>query len=88
MLDIGGSIGALVVYAPEAFAGVEIELAKRGETQQFVHTEVRERILPGGRVYAAMFLSVPEGEYSLLGAPPGARTDVVIRAAHVTEVHW
>ena len=81
MLDIGGSIGALIVHTPPTWAGAEIELAKRGETQQFVHTEVRERRLPDCEVYAAVFVEVPEGKYTLLGAPPGTRTDVVVRAA-------
>ena len=88
MLDIGGSIGALVVYAPEAFAGVEIELAKRGETQQFVHTEVRERILPGGACTRPCSSRCRRASTRCSARRPGARTDVVIRAAHVTEVHW
>jgi hypothetical protein len=88
VLDIGGSVGALVVHTPAALAGLEIELARRGETGQFVHTEVRERHLPDGTVHAAVFAAVPEGEYTLLDAPPGTDADVVIAAGRVTEMHW
>jgi hypothetical protein len=88
VLDIGGSVGALVVHTPAAFAGLEIELAHRGETVQFVHTEVRERRLPDGTVHAAVFAAVPEGAYTLLDAPPGTDRDVVIRPGQVTEAHW
>jgi hypothetical protein len=88
VLDIGGSVGALVVHTPAALAGLEIELARRGETVQFVHTEVRERQLPGGSVHAAVFAAVPEGAYTLLDAPQGTDGDIVIAAGRVTEVHW
>ena len=71
MLDIGGSVGALVVHTSERFAGREIEIARRGETQQFVHTEVRERHLSDGLVHAAVFAALPEGVYTLLDPPPG-----------------
>ena len=88
MLDIGGSVGALVVHTSAAWAGREIEIAQRGETCQFVHTEVRERHSPDGHVHAAVFAALPEGEYTLLDAPPGAPRDVVIESGHVTEVRW
>ena len=41
VLDIGDGVGALVVHTAAALAGAEIELAQRGETRTFVHTEVR-----------------------------------------------
>jgi hypothetical protein len=88
VLDIGGSIGALIVHTPPVWAGVEIELARRGETQQFVHTEVRERLLPDCEVYAAVFVEVPEGEYTLLDAPVHAERDVVVERGRVTQVNW
>jgi hypothetical protein len=88
VLDIGGSVGALVVHTPPAFAGHEIEIARPGDAVAFVHTEVRERVLPEGRVYAAVFVLVPEGSFILLDGPPGAVRDVVIQAGKVTEVHW
>ena len=66
MLDIGDGVGALVVHTPSELCGVEIEIARRGETNAFVHTEVRERVLPEGSVYAGVFVALDEGDYTLL----------------------
>jgi hypothetical protein len=88
VLDIGGDKGALVVHTPADLAGCELEIARRSEAKAFVHTEVRERRLPGGSVYAAVFASLPEGAYTLLDAPPGAPRDVEISAGRVTDVTW
>ena len=86
MLDIGDDVGALVVHAAGALNGVEIELARRGEKQAFVHTEVRERRLPEGSVYAGVFPAVVVGEYTLLGLAGRTDQDVTIAPGRVTEV--
>ena len=88
VLDIGDGGRRARRAHSGAFAGVEIEIARRGETQPFVHTEVRERHLPDGLVYAGVFAALPEGDYTLLDAPPGTRGDVEIRSGCVTEVDW
>jgi hypothetical protein len=86
VLDIGGDVGALVVHAPSALSGVEIEIARLGESQAFVHTEVRERRLPQGSVYAGVFPAVAAGEYTLLGVNGSSAREVTISAGRVTEV--
>jgi hypothetical protein len=86
VLDIGDGIGALVVHTTSALAGVEIEIARAGEHTQFVHTEVRERVLPDRSVYAGVFPDVPEGDYTLLDVAGHGRHDVTIRSGRVTEV--
>jgi hypothetical protein len=88
VLEIGGASGALVVHASPALAGRELEIARRGEAEPFVHTEVRERRLPDGTVYAAVFASLPQGAYTLLEAPAAAQCDVAISSGRVTEVTW
>ena len=88
VLDIGDGVGALVVHTPAALAGVEIELARRGDTRAFVHTEVRERCLPDGSVFAGVFPAVPAGDYTLLGTGTRDVCDVTISEGGVTEVHW
>jgi hypothetical protein len=86
VLDIGDGIGALVVHTTSALAGVEIEIARAGEHTQFVHTEVRERVLPDRSVYAGVFPDLPEGDYTLLAVAGHGRHDVTIRSGRVTEV--
>jgi hypothetical protein len=86
VLDIGGDVGALVVHATGDLSGVEIELARRGERQAFVHTEVRERRLPEGTVYAGVFPAVVIGDYTLLGLDGRPDLEVTISSGRVTEV--
>jgi hypothetical protein len=86
VLDIGGDVGALVVHATGQLDGAEIELARRGELQAFVHTEVRERRLPEATVYAGVFPAVAVGEYTLLGLDGRPDHDVTITSGRVTEV--
>jgi hypothetical protein len=86
VLDIGDGIGALVVHTSKAMCGVEIEIAARGETTQLVHTEVRERVLPEGSVFAGVFVALDEGEYTLLDADGTGSLDVVVHSGRVTEV--
>ena len=52
-----------------------------------MHTEVRERGLPDGSVYAGVFPDVAEGDYTLLEVAGHLRRDVTIRSGCVTEVH-
>ena len=86
LLDIGDGVGALVVHAPAALNGLEVEIARRGETHAFVHTEVRERRLPEGVVYAGVFPQLPEGDYTVLAVAVQPHPDVTIRSGCVTEV--
>ena len=88
VMEVGGDIGALVVYAPDALAGLEIELARRGDDHQFVHTEVRERRLPDGTIYAAVFPTVPSGEYTLLPVAALPARDVEVEGGRVSELTW
>jgi hypothetical protein len=85
VLDIGDGIGALVVHPTRARNGAEIEIARRGETNAFVHTEVRERVLPEGTLYAGVFPALAEGDYTLLDVSD-ATPDVTIESGRVTEV--
>jgi len=86
LLDIGEGVGALVVHAPATLCGIEIEIARRGEMNAFVHTEVRERVLPEGSVYAGVFAELPEGDYTLLDFARCPDRDLTIRSGRVTEV--
>jgi hypothetical protein len=86
VLDIGDGVGALVVHTGRGLAGVEIELSHRGERRAFVHTDVRERRLPEGSVYAGVFPAVAAGEYTVLGLEGAPDHAVTISSGRVTEV--
>ncbi len=88
VMDIGGDTGALVVYTPEILAGAEIEIARRGEATTFVHTEVRERRLPQGSLFAGVFPGVPAGDYSLLAVASLPSVDFSVAGGQVSEITW
>jgi len=88
VLDIGGDIGALVLHTPHDLAGMEIDIFRAGEDHPAMHTAVRVRELPDGHVHAAVYPTVPAGDYVIpaIGALPSL--PVSIRGGHVTEVAW
>ncbi len=51
-----------------------------------MHTDVRERRLPDGSVYAGVFPAVAAGDYTLLGPEGAPDHDVTIASGKVTEV--
>jgi hypothetical protein len=88
VLDIGGDVGALVVYTPEQLAAMEVDIMRAGETHPAMHTAVRLREVPGRRTYAAVYPAVPAGDYVLpaIGSLPSL--DVTVTGGRVTEVDW
>jgi hypothetical protein len=66
VLDIGGDTGALVIYADELMVESEIEICPSGDLSKREHNVVRARRTPVGFVYAAVFPSLKQGEYSVL----------------------
>jgi hypothetical protein len=92
-LDIGDNVGALVVVAPADLIGRELEVDAVGSgTSRPVHCAVRERLLPGGTVTAAVFDHLRAGQYALRLRDPGVAGDPRILAmpaiagACVTEI--
>ena len=88
VMEVGGDIGALVVYTPDALAGLEIEILRRGDDHPFVHTEVRERRLPEGSIFAAVFPTVPAGDYTLIPVAALPALDVSVEGGRVAELIW
>ena len=80
MVDVGAGAGALILYLPEAMLGREIEISRHGQPDH-THTEVLKRKTAAGYVCAAVFGSLPEGDYEL-----DHDTDVHITAGQVLEL--
>jgi|HubBroStandDraft_1064217.scaffolds.fasta_scaffold83202_3 hypothetical protein len=87
VLDVGGDVGALVVPALAEQCGQEIELVPEVDSVPLTHTEVRERRLPGGTVYAAVFPGVSAGDYRLRTAE-GLEAPVTIAGGEVATAPW
>lgn len=88
VLDIGADTGGLVIYTGPELRGREIEISPCGEDALRVHTDVAERRVNGRTLYAAVYLPMPAGEYTIWGPDPDAPTVVTITAETVTEVDW
>jgi hypothetical protein len=63
VLDIGGDIGAAIIYAPSRLGGQELEVRRLGAPWDGTHVAVRECRLPGGTRWAALFGSLHHGSY-------------------------
>jgi hypothetical protein len=82
VLDVGGLVGALVLYAPEQLAGAEVEVVRLGEPGHTTHSAVRQRQLaPGRQAFAAVYPGLPAGEYRV----DGCRQLVTVNGGRVTE---
>lgn len=72
VLDIGGDIGALVVYLTDQPATGELEACPVDDPTARFHTGVHHRAIAHGFAWTAVFPEVTEGSYHLLdddGAP-------------------
>ena len=88
VLDIGGDLGALIVYTDAAMHGGEIEISPADDDSNRSHKDVLERG-EGGRVaFTAVFDRLPEGEYTLWTDGVARARGVAISGGAVAEVDW
>ncbi len=85
VLDIGQDIGALIIYTRQELLGREIEVSSKGNNAHTVHTQVLERKVNGRTVFAALFLALHAGDYTIWSNPTG---DVTIFGGEVAQVDW
>lgn len=91
ILDIGGEVGAAAIYVAPTLAEVEIEIRSVRDEWAGVHVAVRERPLPDGSVWAALFPSLPEGDYEIRvrrGEPGAPTAQIAIVGGRVTTFEW
>jgi len=68
VLDIGGDIGALVLYADQNLVGVEIDLTPAGRpSHHAVHTAVRRRRVADRDIVCGVYPELPAGTYTVWG---------------------
>lgn len=87
VLDIGEDMGALIVYTGAELRGKQIEASPLGDDRARVHTDVLERRVQGRQLFAALFLALPSGRYTLWRrhVPTG---EARIEGGAVAEVDW
>lgn len=73
VLDIGGDIGALIVYADEPWLGAEVDLSPVGVPRSHhLHTMVRRRRVSGYDVFAGLYPEVQQGSYTIWAPTNGS----------------
>ncbi len=66
VMDVGGDIGALILYTPAAMDGREIEISRDGPPgARRTHSQVRARHMPAGTSYAAVYQGLSAGVYTI-----------------------
>ena len=89
MADIGGDVGAAILYVPDTLAGLEIEIRPVGRQWDGTHTAVRERHVNDAVVWAAFFGSLRAGSYELRVRGDGARGMTLdVTGGQVSELSW
>jgi hypothetical protein len=90
VLELGGNIGAAVVYTGPELEGDEVEIHPTGAPWLGTHVAVRERRLQGGPRWAALFMPLHEGAYQvrLKGDPSSPPVDMRVEGGHVAQVEW
>jgi hypothetical protein len=89
VLDIGGEIGALIIYAEESCLGREIDLTPVGSPRSHhIHTMIRRRRATGKDVIAGLYPELQEGAYTVWGLGHGEQIgEVTIVGGEVSEFH-
>jgi hypothetical protein len=85
-LDIGTGRGALVIYPDDRYRDREIEISRVDGDGSPVHTGVHERATQAGSTLAAIFGSLPEGDYVVWADAMTAGPTVMVSEGTVTEL--
>jgi hypothetical protein len=89
VLEIGGVLGALVVYTDAGLVGHEIEISPAADDAERSHKEVLERPLQSrSTAYAAVFDRLPAGEYTLWTDDEARARHVAVTGGVITELDW
>ncbi len=91
IVDIGGSVGAAIVYTDPDLIGVELEVRRRGAAWDGTHVAIRERRTAVATLAAALYESLTEGEYECRlrpTVPGGTVHSFRVDGGAITETHW
>jgi hypothetical protein len=86
VVDVGGDVGALVLYTGPQLSGTEIDIEPLDRPGRRTHVAVRERRLVTGTTYAAFYPELPAGEYQL-HLPDGPQ-GITVCGGRITELDF
>jgi hypothetical protein len=86
VLDIGGTVGALILYADVACLGQEIDLTPAGAPRtHHLHTLIRRRRAFDRELIAGVYPEVEAGDYTVWGLDGDPLGVVAVVGGQVTE---
>ncbi|HWS35084.1 MAG TPA: phospholipase [Actinoplanes sp.] len=88
MLNIGGTIGAMIINTPAWLHGHEIEVSPVDDTAKRTHAAVRARYVRSGVTYCVVIDELTEGRYVVWQDEDTPLTQVDVRGGAVAEVTW
>jgi hypothetical protein len=89
VLDIGGDVGALILFADESCLGQEVDVTPAGAPRSHhMHTMIRRRRATGKDFIAGVYPELREGLYTIWGIGHGGPLgEVAIVGGQVSEFH-
>ena len=95
VLELGPGIGALVLHTPPELDGAEIEIslasppAEPGpDAHKRTHSQVRQRLTPGGTKFAAVYPGLTAGDYTIWRDASTPAMTVTVDGGQVTFARW
>jgi hypothetical protein len=88
VLDIGGNIGALILYTDEQRDREEIDIVNLLHPDRGTHSQVHRRTANGRTIWAAVYPQLSAGTYRLRRADTAADDVVTIEGGRITELDW
>jgi len=89
VMEVGGDIGALVLYTPAGLDGREIEISRDDDPgARRTHSQVRRRHMADATRYAAVYPDLPAGSYTIWADEESRAGSVVIAGGQVTNWSW
>jgi hypothetical protein len=85
VMEVGGDMGALILYTPPELDGEEIEISRDGSAGR-THSRVRPRHLPSGIRYAAVYPGLPAGRYTVWRDRDRPGAAATVTGGYVTSV--
>ncbi|MDM4722588.1 phospholipase [Micromonospora sp. WMMA1363] len=86
VLDLGGGIGALIIYTGQDLRGREIEISRPDAPR--THSAVRERRVQDGAFHSAVYPDLPSGRYTVWWDDSRPAGTVDVRGGAVAEFAW
>ncbi len=88
VLDIGGDVGALILYTEARFLDREIEVSQLGDDSRRVHTAIHKHQVGERVLFAGVYPELSAGTYRIWVDDPSLPDRVTIVGGEVAELDW